>query len=64
MLPKDERFREWAGACDEDGAVSYIRVRCNVRSRAKIAEDEEVYLRFLAMETDYRMATGLLPSPR
>lgn len=73
---KDERFREWLrelwlehGEGDEPVTVleaeEHIRNTCCLgRSRGLIAEDQDCYQRFIAMETEYKIATGSLAEPR
>jgi hypothetical protein len=68
LLAGDPRFSRWVfdihgyrGSSPEQ----FIRDRCCFgKSRKLIAEDQECLERFLAMETDYRLAVGLIPEPR
>jgi hypothetical protein len=68
-LPRDERFRAWLGNGDgvatERAAIDYIREYCcGGGSRSEIAEDQGCYEKFLAMEQEYKIATGLAAEPR
>lgn len=67
LLPKDARFQAWVcqfAGFPTDGA-QFIRDRCCFgESRKLIAEDLECLERFLAMETDYLVATGQMAEPR
>lgn len=77
MLPKDARFREWAtgelhgfarhrgGSIGEDEATTFIRARCcDGASRKLIAEEPECYRRFIALETEFKIAIGQMAEPR
>jgi hypothetical protein len=64
-LAGDERFRHWAGAFNADDAAAYIRETCcNGQSRRLIAERADYLERFLAMETDFKIAIGEAAEPR
>ena len=70
MLCKDERFRDWlrrrqgnglplpAGEAGGEAAAYFLREACNIESRSEIATDERAYTAFIALEQEYRMATG------
>ncbi len=76
MLPKDPAFQNWiceqrdmadgmAWLPSERNATVLLRNRCcDGESRSRIATDEYCYQRFLALETDYRLAVGLIAEPR
>ncbi len=65
MLCKDERFQQWIGAATEDAAADFMRkCCCDGDSRRQIARDAECYQRFLKLETEYRLAVGLIAEPR
>ncbi len=76
LLPKDPAFQSWivmqhkmeddaAWLPSEHNATMLLRNRCcDGESRSRIATDDYCYQRFLALETDYRIAVGLLPEPR
>lgn len=69
MLCKDRAFQEWvANLCVwdvcEENAEEYIRRQCcQGGSRGKIAVDDQCLSHFLALETEYLMATGKMASP-
>lgn len=52
MLPRDPKFRDWAGQfitrgnVTVDEAAEFIRVVCQVESRRQLAEDREAEQRF------------------
>lgn len=70
-LPKDDKFREWIAAgwgvsmVAEETAADYIRDSCcGGGSRKLIAEDPACYQAFLALETEYKLATGQMAEVR
>lgn len=70
-LPKDGRFREWlsaetnTAALNEDEAVQYLRdACCKGGSRKLIAENRLCFDAFVAMETEFLIAAGILAEPR
>lgn len=74
LLPKDARFQQWCAiqifgnelaGVSAGEAEEYIRERCcDGKSRKLIASVPEYMDRFIAMETDYKIATGLMPEVR
>lgn len=74
LLPRDEQFRAWVAhvgrpivgeIASEQEAIEHIRdTCCNGGSRALITEDPECYDKFLAMETEFKIATGQMAEPR
>jgi hypothetical protein len=71
LLAKDARFWKWARenyddarVFDETSAKAFIRERIGTSSLGLIADDAEVYRRYIDWETPYRMANGLMAEPR
>jgi hypothetical protein len=69
MLAKDERFRHWAFPMNTDShtekdVAEFIREACGIETRRMIATDDEAYRKFLALETEYKIAIGEIAAPR
>jgi hypothetical protein len=70
MLCKDEGFIDWVagkyaqGAAGEDDAISYLRYKCSIASRAELATNPEAQKKFLDLEARYRAETGRMAEKR
>ena len=73
LLCKDARFRAWAVPVPpggdnrfgrEEATAEWLRAQLGIASRSEIATDYEVYLRFVALEGRYQVATGLRAEER
>lgn len=61
---KDTRFRSWLHVETEAAAIDAIRGACAIESRREIESDPRAYAAFIALETDYKIAAGLMPEVR
>lgn len=61
---KDPRFRSYLHVETEAGAVDAIRHACGIESRKEIESDPKAYAAFIRLETDYKLASGLMPEGR
>jgi len=71
LYPKDPAFRRWAASdydgiamLDGDMAADFIRERCDVTSRRELLTNDRAYEAFLALETEYGIASGKIAEPR
>lgn len=74
MLSSDRAFQEWMHRSEgpqppsfpstEAGAAAFIRKECGVVSRSEIATSTDALGRFLALETEFLMASGRMASPQ
>lgn len=73
ILCNDVAFRNWVARksdyngiaiVDLDGAAHFVRVYCEVKSRADLDHDAEAAKRFVTLETEFMKAAGRLPEER
>ena len=74
MLCTDKQFHMWLvrkfginfpmGHDHAVIATNWMRRYLGAESRSEIGMDDEVYRKFLALETDYKQAIGLMAEPR
>src|SRR6185312_13461854 len=71
MLPSDPKFRQWAALTypgiamlDSAMAEDFIRETCGIDSRRELLTNDKAYQAFLALETEYGIATGKIAEPR
>lgn len=75
MLSQDARFQSWVDgkwtsaegtvrSRGSEGAAAYIRRCCGVLSRSEIAAGGRAYERFLALETEWKQASGQMAEAR
>jgi hypothetical protein len=69
MLAKDPRFLGWAFPMNTDShtekdVAEFIREACGIETRRMIATDDEAFRKFLALETEYKIAIGEMAAPR
>lgn len=71
LLCKDAAFQRWIcdigprfGAPGEEMAAKALRIALNVTSRSQIASKESACDRFLALETEWKLASGQMPEQR
>lgn len=69
LLCKDLKFQLWASKQIEPGSDStdvadWLRRRLGIKSRNEISMKDGVYLAFLRLETDFKMAAGLIAEQR
>lgn len=54
ILCNEPAFQKWCDATDPDSAADYIRVRCNVESRAHLDHDADAARAFRDIELEYQ----------
>lgn len=72
MLCKDMAFRRYVATrasdgtviASEDGCAKFVRDRCRIDSRSRIASDERAYNAFLALELEFKAAQGQFAEAR
>lgn len=68
MLCKDFRFQEWICGTNyppnEDNATDLMRKKLNITTRAHIAKFASAQRQFLALETEFRQAHGMMAEQR
>jgi hypothetical protein len=64
LLCKEPGFQQWIGAGTETVAVNRLRYELDIESRSEIGRNDRAFQAFLALETRYHEATGLLPERR
>ena len=70
MLCKDQGFQEWLnGPFPEDGhpeeaTAAALKYAVDIKSRAELATNEEAQKKFLALEAEFKQATGHMAEKR
>jgi hypothetical protein len=65
MLCKDRQFQAWlVDEPSEHQAATEVKRQLRIQSRSEIATDQQAYRKFLALETEFRVATGQMADPR